>query len=203
MTSLRPIEIQDYELIKGFAEDPELSQIFRNMPAAWAWTPEQFQSWYFLPNSMTFIIRDEDEPVGLVQFFSFDSGNKKCEFGLGIKKCKNRREICVDALLQAYDYMFNYTGMNRLYCKVLGGRDKLMQLMEGWEHKFEGILRQSCLIKGRYEDELLYSLTADDFAKLENNYQAGVKNGRTGKSRGDNNGRSIRATARAATGTGV
>ena len=163
--SLRPVEASDFELVKSWAEQKESGEFFRRFPPTMAWTRESFVTSF--PESSSFIIREEDTPVGLAIIANYDANAKKAEYGLVITEHPKRREICFEASRQCFEFFFEYLGQNKLYSTTLVHRDKLLAFKAAWYFKTDGILRDNVCINGKFYDEVCDSLTRADYLKAK------------------------------------
>jgi len=163
--SLRPVEASDFELIKSWAEDKQHREFFRRFAPAWSWQAAQFLSQF--PPETCFIICEDSEPIGLCGFFNFEPLAKKAEYGILVAKLERRRHVNLAACKQAFDYFFNYLGYNKVYCLLFPHRQELLSFMGTWRFKCEGVLRDNVYIAGRYYDEVIYGLIAEDYRKLD------------------------------------
>ena len=105
-------------------------------------------------------LREEENVVGLAQLGSFDFPARAVEFSMLIdpKLSECRQETSAKAARQIVDYVFDYLNYNKIYCKLVVGRNTLRERLEKYGFRLEGTLRKS--IQGK--DEWLLGLLKED-----------------------------------------
>lgn len=156
---------QHIDLIKQWAQCPQMKEFFRRHPPLFTWDDTQVIAQAY---QTSYIIRQDDQPVGLITLANFDPQHKKVELGLLIDKERITQEpqtIYLNACKQVANYVFNYLGYEKIYTLVLKHRTRLMRVMELGGFKSEGVLRHNIFWNGEFHDEMLFSLLKEDYYK--------------------------------------
>lgn len=159
MVNLKQIDPADYEQIRKWAQDKALAEYWRRHPPVFTW-PGDLAPWF----STSYVVREEDKPVGLLCLANWDTFNKQVEFGIMIDPvaCQDRRAVAHEACKQALDYVFDYCGFEKAYCKVLCHRKALKKFLVDCGCKVEGILRRNCWFEAGFHDEILVSILKEE-----------------------------------------
>lgn len=166
MIRLIPVSERHAQYLWGWSADPDMEEFFRRFPPTFTWgsaemIPRVFQGSY--------MICDDETPVGLVNLFNADAQHKKIEFGVMVdkKRFAKRSIAAVEALKQALDYVFEYSGFEKAYCLILDHRKDLIALLGKWGFKCDGRLRSNVLWRGKFHDELCFSLLKDEYRRVK------------------------------------
>jgi RimJ/RimL family protein N-acetyltransferase len=73
-----------------------------------------------------------------------------------------------EALERVLKFGFEVLELNRIEAKYIVGNDASRRVMEKCGMKFEGVARQSMLIKGKYRDIGKYAILKSEFADSGN-----------------------------------
>lgn len=157
MIDLVPVQPEHSDFIRNLAKDSKNREFFRTFPPINVWPVNVFH-WF----SNGYIIRDlnSEKYIGLISVNAIDNISKQMEFGIVISShlCDNRQEFMVSALDLFLRYMFDHLQYNKLTCKVLPHRTKLMEVMKKHHFKQDGILRDGVFFDKQYFDEYLFSV---------------------------------------------
>jgi RimJ/RimL family protein N-acetyltransferase len=154
---LRPVTIQDFDLVISWAQNPELDEYFRRTPPVCDWAePNKFM----MQMGDKYIVVKEDETIGLLSMGIVDQLSRNVEWGLLLIKKEKEDSTKVEQIIR--DVLFNKLGCNRLFCRILSHREGIKRNLEKAGYKHEGTLRKSCLYRGKLVDECLYSLLKEE-----------------------------------------
>lgn len=174
--TLRAMEKQDCEMIRGMFNDPEIE----NLVVGWAFPVSSFaqEKWFENhctdQNNFRFVIETaEDGAVGIATLTEIDWKNRRATHGVKIAQKENRsRGIGTDAVMAIMRYAFDELQLHRLdtswFPENLPSRGMYKKC--GWVE--EGVQR-SCIFKhGSYRDLIVGGILAEDYHVLvaQNHY---------------------------------
>lgn len=143
---------------------PELKEYFRCTP------PEIVQS---LEESLFghYEIRhlETDELYGICSLYNYNLANRSVAAGIAILPSVDagREAIIYQTMTELGNYVFNYLNYNKLLHYVLPHRrDTLGKKLESYGYVYEGRLRENLFWEGRYWDEDVYSILAEEARAL-------------------------------------
>lgn len=161
--SLKPVTIENVELIRAWAADPYYGEFFRRFPPVFTWGEDQAVISTFV-NS--YFIRQDDNIVGLCSLINVDNISKSVEYGVLLEKeSKETVKTLFESSDKLKDYVFNYLDFNKAYCTILKHRKDLISLFELNGMKFEAELKESCFWQGKFWDEVRYYQLKREFNK--------------------------------------
>tara|TARA_B100001123_G_C14773811_1_gene813799 strand:+ start:45 stop:620 length:576 start_codon:yes stop_codon:yes gene_type:complete len=121
-----------------------------------------------LPHSVMFAICDKksNKYIGNIRLTSIDFINKNCRFGrlIGEQKFRNKG-VGTEALILALRYGFETLGMNKMSTLVLAKNTASIKSNLRVGLKKEGLHKKSIFKKGKFFDEIFFSILANDFYK--------------------------------------
>jgi ribosomal-protein-alanine N-acetyltransferase len=102
--------------------------------------------------------------IGRTGFINWDAAHQRTEIGFGISSPYWNKGMITEATKQIIEYGFANLGLNRIegrcnYNNIGSGR-----AMEKLGMKFEGILREQLIIKGKFVDQRMYSILKSDYS---------------------------------------
>ena len=97
-----------------------------------------------------FIIRRENQFVGLIGFKCTDKQNKKTEIGYWLSEIFQGKGIATKSVKRLCDFAFNELGINRVQIKCAVGNEKSKSIPKRLGFSFEGIERDGELLKVFY-----------------------------------------------------
>ncbi|UOB18660.1 GNAT family N-acetyltransferase [Abyssalbus ytuae] len=105
-----------------------------------------------------FVIRKQNEFVGLIGFKDTDKLNKKTEIGYWLSEKFQKQGIITKSVEKLCDFAFEKQGINRIQIKCAVGNTPSKNIPQRLGFKFEGIERQGELLTGNiYTDLEIYS----------------------------------------------
>lgn len=153
---LRPVTIQDFDLVISWAQNPELDEYFRRTPPVCDWAePNKFMT----QMSDKYMVVKNNEAVGMVSMGIIDQLSRSAEWGVLLAKKAKEDSTKVEQIVR--DILFNRLGCNRLFCRILSHRDGIKRNLEAAGYKHEGTLTNSCLYRGHLVNECIYGVTRE------------------------------------------
>lgn len=167
--TLRPIEEGDLDLLRQWANDPELrSQVVDWSPPISA---DEQRRWFEAtrqdPATQRYIIQtDGGERVGMAGLWRIDRQAGSAELGLKIgSRAARSQGLGSDAVRTLTRFAFEQLGLHRLWARILAGNDASLRVFVGkcgW--KEEGRLRDAAFRDGVYHDVVSVGLLRDEFS---------------------------------------
>ena len=114
------------------------------------------------------VLNNEDKMIGTCGFTRFDTDNNFAEIGYVINPAYRGNGYACEALERVLKFGFEVLEVNRIEAKYIVGNDASRRVMEKCGMKFEGVARQSMLIKGKYRDIGKYAILKSEFADSVN-----------------------------------
>lgn len=113
-------------------------------------------------DKQTFMIvrREDNVPVGLINYFDWNSLNRSVEFGLLIDPEERRRGHAKEATRLLLRYLFKQRGLNKVHAQTCASNTPTVKLLESLGFKRDGVLRRHYFINGEFQDGFIYSKLA-------------------------------------------
>jgi len=105
---------------------------------------------------------ESNEIIGSCGYNSLDFENAKAEIGYDIAKSFWGRGYASEAINSLLDYAFSSLKMNRIEAKVVPENLNSIKLLQKLNFTFEGTLRQSERVDGKFNDLSIYSKLMSD-----------------------------------------
>jgi ribosomal-protein-alanine N-acetyltransferase len=112
--------------------------------------------------------KKQNKMIGTCGFTRFDTDNNFAEIGYVINPAYRGNGYACEALERVLKFGFEVLELNRIEAKYIVGNDASRRVMEKCGMKFEGVARQSMLIKGKYRDIGKYAILKSEFADSGN-----------------------------------
>ena len=173
---LRPMRMFDAFDMYAYARLPETSRFL-------TWSPHQDIE--YTKNYLAFIIgkyragefydwavtlKEEDgKMIGTCGFSRIDFVNNIGEIGYVISPEYSGKGYATEAAKKIIDFGFSNLGFNRIEAKYIIGNDKSRSVMQRCNMTYEGTLRSSMMVKGKYVDIGVCSIISDEYIDLKNN----------------------------------
>lgn len=162
---LRDARPEDEEMIRLWRNSPHVSKhFFADQPisaeehARWfraALTDERRKCW---------VIRHDDEDVGVVNLYDIDRKNRRCSWGFYIGKLEARgRGLGALVEFAVLSHVFDILGLNRLYCDVLATNTSVLRAHKRFGFIEEGRLRQHGFKNGKPVDAVVLGILKDEW----------------------------------------
>jgi ribosomal-protein-alanine N-acetyltransferase len=111
-------------------------------------------------------LKDLDVAIGSCVFWNFDEDFHCGELGYELNRGHWRKGIMAEALPAVIAYGFNDLGLHRIEANPLGHNASSANLLLKLGFTLEGTLRQRCLFRGQYFDQLYFGLLEHEWRKL-------------------------------------
>lgn len=165
--TLRSLEDDDSEMLRGWRNDPELSQYACN---AIPISQIEQRTWYdgYAKNKtyQVFIIEDEaKDPIGYCLVKNLDHLNRNAEIGGYLIPKVQGKGYGKDVFKTLMKYCFKELNMHRVYLQVFAFNTRAVQLYEKLGFKIEGTFRDAFFKQGRYQDLVQMSILEAEFKK--------------------------------------
>jgi RimJ/RimL family protein N-acetyltransferase len=154
---LRPVTIEDFNMVLEWAQDPNLDEYFRRTPPLCDWAePSKFMQ----QMGDKYIVMKNNNAIGLLSMGIEDHLSRTAKWGVLLAKKDRGDSNKVNEVVK--NILFDKLGCNKIFCIILSHRDGLKQNLEDAGYEHEGTLKKSCLYRGKLVDECLYSLLRGD-----------------------------------------
>jgi len=107
--------------------------------------------------------KDNNEIIGMISLMDLDWENKNAEIGYWLAREYQGQKIMPEAISLILNFGFKKIKLQRIYARVMNINIKSANLLEKFGFKFEGKLRKNNYRKGRWMDELRYSMLKNEF----------------------------------------
>lgn len=169
---LRKITMDDAEDMFAYGSDPEVSRyVTWNQHQTKDDTEEfvefvlnQYEAGRLAPWGIEW--KETGKLIGTIDFVSWNTNHHFAEIGYVIARDYWGKGITTEAAKELIKYGFTNMGLVRVQAKCFVENIGSERVMEKAGMKFEGILRKSMLIKGRYRDLKMYSILKEEFEAL-------------------------------------
>lgn len=101
--------------------------------------------------------------IGMIGLMHLDFKFKKAEVGYWLGKKYWGQGLAKEALLLILEYAFKDLKLNRVYAKVYSRNIPSQKLLEKYNFKLEGRLREDGLFKNKKDDFLIYGILKKEF----------------------------------------
>jgi RimJ/RimL family protein N-acetyltransferase len=104
------------------------------------------------------------ELAGEALLWQIDTHNRSSHLGLAIRPEFRGRGIGDDTLRTLCEYGFRIRGLHRLQLETAGSNDAMIRAATRVGFRHEGQLAEALWVAGRFCDEVIFGLLADDYA---------------------------------------
>jgi [ribosomal protein S5]-alanine N-acetyltransferase len=168
---LRPITMKDAPDIFSYASDPEVTRYVR------------FVTHKSIKDTHAFIRRVQasykkgitplwgmqskatGRLIGALGFLQWPNPDRRAELGYVVHRNVWGQGYVTEAAKAVCDFAFKKMNVNRIEAGTIVGHVASQRVLEKCGFKFEGVLRQRELIKGKFPDVSMYSRLRDDYSK--------------------------------------
>ena len=166
---LRPLELVDAEAIFEIKGDPRVTERYAAEPHA---NVDQTRRWvedrlagYIRRDSIFWVcaLRGEERAIGSCCYWHFDERSRCSELGYELNRACWPRGITSEALVPVLRYGFDGMGLHRIEACPFSENAPSSRLLQSLGFKLEGTLRQRLQFRGRFVDQLYYSLLEGEF----------------------------------------
>jgi [ribosomal protein S5]-alanine N-acetyltransferase len=103
--------------------------------------------------------------IGALGFLQWPNPDQRAELGYVANRNVWGKGYVTEAAKALCDFAFKKMNVNRIEAGTIVGHVASQRVLEKCGFKFEGVLRQRELIKGRFPDVTMYSLLRSDYSK--------------------------------------
>ena len=166
---LRPMRVTDTADMFAYAHDPAVTQylLWRPHPDP-AYTRsylEYIAGRYRIGTCYDWAVvcREDGHMIGTCGFAGIDCAHNVGEIGYVINPAYRGRGYAAEAVTRVLKFGFDVLGLHRVEARYILGNDASRRVMEKTGMTFEGVRRESMLIKGSYRDIGVCAVLAQDF----------------------------------------
>jgi RimJ/RimL family protein N-acetyltransferase len=162
------MRLEDAEYIVCWRSDPDIiANIFSREPL----TLEFHLKWFNSPrqNRLDYVIclRDDEKPIGTVNFVDIDLHNLKAEAGKMVgNKSVWGKGLAKEACILWLSYGFKELGLNRIYTRILSHNIASIELDKKLGFKQEGLLRQDYRSATGFQDVIVMGLLKNEAKEM-------------------------------------
>lgn len=161
---LKVMEKEDLEFVHRLMNDPNIMSF---------WFDEAYQSKADLEEKYVknrnnehvrlFILKKNEEQIGLVTLFSIDFIHRKAEFAIMIDPDHQGFGYSGQATRLAMDYAFKTLNLHKLYLIVDKINEKAIHVYKKSGFETEAVLKDEYFVNGSYHHAVIMSVFEDDF----------------------------------------
>jgi RimJ/RimL family protein N-acetyltransferase len=166
---LRALEPADWEAYVAWNQDDEQARSLYSIPlpqseeAVRRWAEKEATKEATGDNFRFVIENVEGEVVGDLTTHHCDSRAGTFSYGVSIARERRRKGYAKEAILLALRYYFQELRYHKVTASVYSFNEASIRLHESLGFQKEGQIREVVYTRGRYFDEILYGMTADEF----------------------------------------
>jgi UDP-4-amino-4,6-dideoxy-N-acetyl-beta-L-altrosamine N-acetyltransferase len=165
MISFRPLQYEDKEMIRLWRNLP---QVRRYMLTDHVISPEEHATWFDRvfgnPRYRHWIIRCEEEDVGLLHLYDIDDRNRRCYWGFYVAgKGVRGKNVGMFAEYFALQYVFQELQFNKLCCETLDFNRGVLRMHEAFGFVQEGRLRRYIVRDDATYDVICMGILKDEW----------------------------------------
>ncbi len=110
-----------------------------------------------------YAIRFDGASIGGIGLHNLEPGSESAHVGYWLSPAARGRGLMTRAVAALTTYAFTELGVHRLEIRVVVENSKSRAVAERLGYRFEGILRESYLLHGRFRDLAVYAMVAGDW----------------------------------------
>jgi [ribosomal protein S5]-alanine N-acetyltransferase len=166
---LRELRLTDTEAVYAIKSDAEVTRRYGEEPHR---SVEETRGWvekrlvdYERRDAIVwaFARREDDTVIGSCCFWHFDPTFRTAEIGYELCRSEWGRGIGAEGVSAAVRYGFEEMDLHRIEACPLVFNEPSRQLLLRLGFVLEGTLRERCLVRGRFEDQLYLGLLRDEW----------------------------------------
>jgi ribosomal-protein-alanine N-acetyltransferase len=109
--------------------------------------------------------KGSDELIGTCGYYDWNKTSHRVEIGYDLEPAHWGEGIMSEALHAVLRYGFEEMGLNRVQAIIDSENVRSIKLVERLGFKKEGILRQNSYFRGRFRDEVCFSLLKEEWTR--------------------------------------
>lgn len=174
--TLRAIQPTDAEAFFAIKSDPEVttrygSEPHQSLDQTRAWTA-QVEASYAARDALFWCVTHtggDDTAIGSVTLWRLDPDNQCGELGYELHPAHWRQGIMAEAIPAVLSFGFRELGLHRIEAVPSAINPPSSSLLRKLGFTHEGTLRQRIFFRGAFQDELTFSMLADEWQKGDSN----------------------------------
>ena len=166
---LRPLRASDATDMFAYAKDPAVTEFL-----LWSPHPDPTHTRAYLEyitgryrigtcHDWAVVCREDGRMIGTCGFARVDCPHNVGEVGYVINPAYRGHGLAAEAVTRVLRFGFDVMGLHRIEARYIVGNNASRRVMEKTGMTFEGVRRESMLVKGRYRDIGTCAILVQDF----------------------------------------
>lgn len=156
---LRALEKEDLEFIHNLNNNAEIMSYWFEEPYnSMAKLKDLYEKNIDNPHERRFILKKNNEKLGLVELVAIDSIHRRAEFTIIIDPIHQGHGYASTATRLAMDYAFNYLNLHKLYLIVDEINEKAIHVYKKVGFEVDAVLKDEYFINGAYHNVVIMSV---------------------------------------------
>ncbi len=166
-TVLRPMRLEDQEMVMNWRMQPEITRYMNTDPVL---DIEKQKAWFLRQQqdetSYQWIVENDGEPIGVTSITMVDKKNGTCTRGTYIAVHEKRSfEMITSIFASQFDFIFDKLGLNKIEIQVFEKNKNVVMLSKKCGFVQEGLLREHICKNGEYYNIVQLGMTKADWAE--------------------------------------
>ena len=175
---LVPIQAEDLEIVRKWRNSAEVSQYMYTENFI---TKEQQEKWFKKvqkdDTSKYWMIKFEDEKLGVANIVDIDRRNSKCNWGFYLGNSNIRgKGIGAKVEFNVLKYVFEELKLNKLCGEVFSFNEKVVKMHEKFGFRREGFLRNHIYKNDKFHDIVVIGLLSSEWDQIKNSVENRIYN---------------------------
>lgn len=167
---LRQLTIEDKEFILKHFSDDEVCKYFDQEPFSKMEEAEELIHWYARPDKdpcrrWGIVEKEDNVLIGTCGYHKWDKKNMRVEIGYDLYKDYWGKGYMFEALKELIEYCFEKLKVNRIEALTHLQNDRSINILSRYGFKREGILREYVYCRGKFDDQLSFSLLKKEWVE--------------------------------------
>ncbi|MFD6442743.1 spermidine N1-acetyltransferase [Peribacillus sp. NPDC060186] len=165
---LRPLEREDLKFVHELNNDANIMSYWFEEPyEAFVELQDLYDKHIHDQGERRFIVKKDDEMLGLVELVEIDYIHRRAEFQIIIDPKYQGHGYAVIATRLATDYAFSVLNMHKLYLVVDKKNEKAIHIYKKVGFSVEGELRDEFFIDGSYHNAIRMCIFQQQYLELK------------------------------------
>ncbi len=161
---LRVIEQEDLEFIHKLNNNPDIMSYWFEEPyKSMARLQDMYEKSMHNQQERRFILKKNNEKLGLVELVSIDPIHRKAEFTIMIEPTYQGHGYASTATKLAMDYAFSNLNLHKLYLFVDEINEKAIHIYKKAGFQIEATLKDEFFVNGAYHNAVIMSVFQDQY----------------------------------------